>query len=367
MLCTRTILPIQRTLYLRASSSLVARSRFVSTEATHFEDTKLDRKPEDSAVAKIRVLDHDVSRAHENWTMSHPTYTPEELHSIKVVKRQNQTISDSIAAGLVKMARTCFDLATGYRHYTVESADKAAKKLGKPNLSVTELREAGLLMTEKQWLARAIFLESIAGVPGMAASVLRHLRSMRSLKRDHGWIKTLLTEAENERMHLLCFLKIRQPGLFMRACIIGAQGVFFNAFFFTYLLSPRACHRFVGKLEEEAVYTYSTMIEEIEAGRLPEWDGVAAPAIAIDYWRLKKDATLLDMIYAIRADESNHRFTNHTLANLKADDVNPFAIKETAVSVRGGEAELSREQALKWAAESESEARALLEKNQKQW
>ena len=111
-------------------------------------------------------------------------------------------------------------------------------------------------------------------------------------------------------MHLLCFLKIRQPGLFMRAMIIAAQGkylasifdstdsspgVFFNAFFFTYLFNPKACHRFVGKLEEEAVYTYTLMIEELESGRLPEWQDCAAPAIPRDYWRLKPDATLLDV------------------------------------------------------------------------
>lgn len=32
----------------------------------------------------------------------------------------------------------------------------------------------------------------------------------------------------------------------------AAQGVFFNAFFVSYLISPRICHRFVGYLEEEA-------------------------------------------------------------------------------------------------------------------
>jgi hypothetical protein len=38
---------------------------------------------------------------------------------------------------------------------------------------------------------RFIFLESIAGVPGMVAGMLRHLHSLRRLKRDNGWIETL--------------------------------------------------------------------------------------------------------------------------------------------------------------------------------
>ena len=46
---------------------------------------------------------------------------------------------------------------------------------------------------------RVVFLESIAGVPGMVGAVLRHLRSLRLMRRDHGWIHTLLEESENER------------------------------------------------------------------------------------------------------------------------------------------------------------------------
>ena len=53
-------------------------------------------------------------------------------------------------------------------------------------------------MTPEQWYTRILFLESIAGVPGFTAGILRHLRSIRLLKRDGGWIATLLQEAENE-------------------------------------------------------------------------------------------------------------------------------------------------------------------------
>ena len=56
-------------------------------------------------------------------------------------------------------------------------------------------------------------------------------------------------------MHLLTFMKMCEPGAFMKFMILGAQGVFFNAIFVSYLLSPRFIHRFVGYLEEEAVHT----------------------------------------------------------------------------------------------------------------
>ena len=62
-----------------------------------------------------------------------------------------------------------------------------------------------------------------AGVPGMVAGMLRHMRSLRSMRRDNGWIHTLLEEAENERMHLLTFLKLRQPGLLFRGMVLLSQ------------------------------------------------------------------------------------------------------------------------------------------------
>lgn len=42
-------------------------------------------------------------------------------------------------------------------------------------------------MTEEKWITRFIFLESVAGVPGMVAGMLRHLKSIRRMRRDHGW------------------------------------------------------------------------------------------------------------------------------------------------------------------------------------
>jgi ubiquinol oxidase len=61
-----------------------------------------------------------------------------------------------------------------------------------------------------------------------------------------------------------------------------------------------------------------------------------APEIAKDYWRLAPDAKLLDVIYAVRSDESTHRFVNHSLANLNpSTDVNPFAFSEPNMLVKG--------------------------------
>lgn len=76
-------------------------------------------------------------------------------------------------------------------------------------------------------------------------------------------------------------MTIKQPPIFFRAMILGAQGVFFNLFFLAYMVSPKSAHRFVGYLEEEACLTYTLCLEEMDKGRLPEWKEMPAPAIAM--------------------------------------------------------------------------------------
>lgn len=146
------------------------------------------------------------------------------------------------------------------------------------------------------------------------------------MRRDHGWIHTLLEEAENERMHLLTFLTVHKPSLLVRGLVLLAQGIMTNGLFLTYLVTPRFVHRFVGFLEEEAVHTYTNCIKDIDAGvqDLGTWRTVPAPPIAITYWRLAPDATVRDVVMAVRADEAIHRDVNHVFASIKDGERNPF-------------------------------------------
>ena len=159
---------------------------------------------------------------------------------------------------------------------------------------------------------RAVVLETVAAVPGMVGGALQHLRSLRKMQDDDGWIRTLLEEAENERMHLLTFIQIAKPSGFERLIVIIAQGVFYNLFFLLYLCSSRIAHRIVGYLEEEAVYSYTEYLAGVDSGK---YENIPAPQIAIDYWQLPADARLREIIIAVRDDEANHRDVNHDLAN----------------------------------------------------
>ena len=160
----------------------------------------------------------------------------------------------------------------------------------------------------KRYGHRAVVLETVAAVPGMVGGLWQHLTALRKIRDDEGWIRTLLDEAENERMHLMTFIEIAQPNAFERALIVAVQLVFYNFYFFLYLLAPRTAHRVVAYFEEEAVFSYTQYLAEVDEGRDAN---VPAPQIAIDYWQLPQDATLRDVILAVRADEAEHRDVNH--------------------------------------------------------
>ena len=160
----------------------------------------------------------------------------------------------------------------------------------------------------KRYGHRAVVLETVAAVPGMVGGLWQHLTALRKMRDDEGWIRTLLDEAENERMHLMTFIEIAQPNQFERALIVAVQLMFYNFYFFLYLFAPRTAHRVVGYFEEEAVFSYTQYLAEVDAGR---HENGPAPQIAIDYWQLPQDARLRDVIIAVRADEAEHRDVNH--------------------------------------------------------
>lgn len=153
-----------------------------------------------------------------------------------------------------------------------------------------------------------MMLETVAAVPGMVGGMLLHLKSIRKFEHSGGWIKALLEEAENERMHLMTMMELVKPKWYERLLVMLVQGIFFNSFLVCYVISPRLAHRIVGYLEEEAIHSYTEFLKDIDDGKI---ENVAAPAIAIDYWRLPKAATLKDVVTVIRADEAHHRDVNH--------------------------------------------------------
>ena len=165
----------------------------------------------------------------------------------------------------------------------------------------------------KRYGHRAVVLETVAGVPGMVAGMWNHLRSLRKMQPDErGWIKTLLDEAENERMHLMIFIEIAKPNIFERLLIAFAQLVFWHFYLVLYIFFPGTAHRMIGYFEDQAVISYTQYLDEIKSSKV---ENIPAPQIAIDYYGLKKTAKLSDVIKKVRADEQGHADVNHGMAD----------------------------------------------------
>ncbi|XP_076936782.1 ubiquinol oxidase 2, mitochondrial-like [Bidens hawaiensis] len=179
---------------------------------------------------------------------------------------------------------------------------------------VQALKYPTQLYFRKKHIHHAVLLETVAAVPGMVGGMLLHAKSLRRFEQSGGWIKALLEEAENERMHLMTFIDVYEPKWHERALVFAVQGVFFNAYFLAYLASPKLAHRITGYLEEEAVNSYTEFLNDLEKGVMED---IPAPAIAIDYWCLPKNSTLRDVVRVIRADEAHHRDLNHYASDIQ--------------------------------------------------
>ena len=175
----------------------------------------------------------------------------------------------------------------------------------------------------KRYGHRAVVLETVAAVPGMVGATLNHLKCLRRMCDDRGWIKTLMDEAENERMHLMTFIEVAKPTVFERFVVLAAQWIFYLFFFGLYLVSAKTAHRVVGYFEEEAVISYTHYLAEIDEGRSPNGP---APELARRYWNLPEHATLRDVVEVVRIDEAHHRDVNHGYADeLKGLPTRPVA------------------------------------------
>ena len=96
-----------------------------------------------------------------SYRMPHAVYKMEDIEKIEYYTHTPQGISDKLAKAMVIGMRSSFDFVSGY------NPEK---------------------MNERDWLNRIIFLETTAGIPGMVGGLQRHLKSLRSLEHDKGWI-----------------------------------------------------------------------------------------------------------------------------------------------------------------------------------
>lgn len=256
---------------------------------------------------------HSEKFGDHSWRQQNHIWSEAEIAERMATADQKhvpQGLLEHVLQKMVRLSYHAFNAVTGYEH-----ADPATSAIG----------------------YRLIILESVAGVPGMLGGMFRHFRSLRQLERDHGFIFTLLEEAENERMHLIVCMSFFEAGPVTRAAVQLGQLALTPFLAGLYLVRPQLLHRFVGYLEETAVHTYTNIVTTAQTpGTLlhTAWRDVPAPEVAREYWRLPDDASWVDCLKRMLADEAHHRDVNHALASMPPDQLfgsdNPFVQEHQA-------------------------------------
>jgi len=236
--------------------------------------------------------------------LEHPIYSQQDINNVAFTHYVPKNLSDRLAYITVLWIRFVNDLMSGWMFGRVWG---------------------WFPFTETLWLLRICLYESIGNVPGTMFAIVRHIDSIRFLRRDYGWIESLLLEANNERMHLLFALHLYKPNIFFRYFIIVNQYVFSFFLGCAYFINHQYCHRFAAYLEEAAVLLYSELLNDIEKQKFPIFEHDCIDA-AKEYYQLPNDAKWRDVFANIRCDEAYHREVHHKLAplSLKPQSRNPF-------------------------------------------
>ncbi len=171
---------------------------------------------------------------------------------------------------------------------------------------------AGNAFFNSRYGDQVIVLETVTAVPPMVVATLLHLECLRRMLDDNGWVRTFMDEAESQRTHLMAFVALARPNAWERFLIVLAQGIFYNVYFFLYLISARVAHRLAAYFAEQAVHGYSEYLLQIESG---DRAMQPAPESAIAYWGLAPEAQVREMVMAMLEDEAIHRDLHHAFAD----------------------------------------------------
>ena len=99
-----------------------------------------------------KIPKHKVVIDPKTYRLAHPIWSLKEAENVEITHHKTETIRDKLAFSIMKALRVTFDMLSAY----------------KPGE-----------MDENKYLTRFIFLETVAGVPGMVGAMWRHLRSLR--------------------------------------------------------------------------------------------------------------------------------------------------------------------------------------------
>lgn len=163
-----------------------------------------------------------------------------------------------------------------------------------------------------RYAQHALVLEAV--LASMLTAIAAHAQyaALRNFRADREHIEELLGEASTEHLHVLVLKRVTTVEWYGKAAIWKMQFIYIPLFRLIYCLAPSFAHRLVAYTEERLAGIYADWLLHLLGGAL---ENMPAPVVAIKYWELPEEATLIELLNVLIADTAKHRDRNHRIAD----------------------------------------------------
>lgn len=211
-----------------------------------------------------------LSRDAPQWEMPHNVWSPDSLNGVRVTAMQPHTLADRMAYVATRAIQEVLDLASGFKFHR-----------------------------ERAWLKRLQLLEMAATAPFTFSRMALERPMASQTHLDRSWLQALSQQSKQAVTHLSMVAAARGTVLTTPSKWNGMA----YAFGMGYLLWPRFGKWCVDHSQEALIRVYAELLEEMDAGELPELRSMPAPELAIQHYGLSARASLRDVIEKIHLDD----------------------------------------------------------------
>mmetsp|Transcript_79067 Transcript_79067/g.221687 ORF Transcript_79067/g.221687 Transcript_79067/m.221687 type:complete len:293 (-) Transcript_79067:156-1034(-) len=218
------------------------------------------------ASARLPALDMELAGTLQ-LHMPHNIWSEHSLNGVQLACMRPGSLADSAASGLARAMARSSEMAAG----------------------LTSSRE-------RWWLRRLLFLSTLSGAPAKAIVAAKG-------RATDKWTKSVLKEADSEQARLQILMEVHSIGRVGQSVVSATQGVLANGFLVAWCVMPRFCKWFGHYVDEEQVNAYTSLVEDLDAGRLQHFADMQASGLARAHYGLPEGASLREVFLRMKAEE----------------------------------------------------------------
>lgn len=222
-----------------------------------------------TAISRARVPPVEVEGALLlRWSLPHNIWSAHSLNGVQLTSMRPGTFAHNAAFHVAIALRTTAFFCTSLRR-----------------------------SKESMWLHRLLFFAVMTGAPGRALSKRRV-----DLGEADRFLQGLVREVGREKARLDILLDLGAIGPVGKFLLNATQASFGQGFLLAHQASPRFCRWLGGFVEEESINAHMQLLEDLDAGRLPQFVKATAPASVREHYSLPVGAAVRDVFKCMLAE-----------------------------------------------------------------